>query len=145
LIQASSMAITSQCMITLRPGSVFCFRTISFVANERGILHRIADPPEKRPSSEISEKVGTRQQMAQPHAPDEDYLLQVESREFTCPKNPIIHFTDKGVDTGYKKEGSKRSWNGAPPSRLSGTFALKEGRKGIRHRSNSFLPRHPLH
>jgi hypothetical protein len=59
-------------------------------------------------------------------APDEDYLLQVENREFTCSKNPIIHFAHKGVDTDYKKEGSKRSWNGAPPSRLSSTFALNE-------------------
>jgi hypothetical protein len=40
---------------------------------------------------------------------DEDYLLQVESREFTCPKNPIVHFAHKGVDTDYKKEGSKCS------------------------------------
>jgi succinate dehydrogenase/fumarate reductase flavoprotein subunit len=73
-------------------------------------------------------------------APDEDYLLQVKSQEFTCPINPIVHFTHKGVDTDYKKEGSKRFWNGAPPSRLSGTFALKEGRKEIHHCSNSFLP-----
>jgi hypothetical protein len=28
------------------------------------------------------------------------------------------------VDTDYKKEGSERSWNKAPPSHLSGTFAL---------------------
>jgi hypothetical protein len=69
LIQASSMAVTSQCKIALRPGSVFCFGTISSVADEKGILHRIADPPEKRPSSEISEKVRTRQRMAQPPAP----------------------------------------------------------------------------
>jgi hypothetical protein len=61
LIQASSMAITSRCKITLRPGSVFCFGTISSIADEKGILHRIADPPEKKPSSEISKKVGTRQ------------------------------------------------------------------------------------
>jgi hypothetical protein len=61
LIQASSMVVTSQCNIALRPGSVFCFGTISSVADEKGLLHRIADPPEKKPSLEISEKVGTRQ------------------------------------------------------------------------------------
>jgi hypothetical protein len=54
---------------TLRPGSVFCFGTISSIADEKGILHSIADPPEKKPSSEISKKVGTRQRMAQPPAP----------------------------------------------------------------------------
>jgi hypothetical protein len=34
----------------------------------------------------------------------------------------------------YKKEKSNHSWkgNGAPPSYLSDTFALKEGRKGAR-------------
>jgi hypothetical protein len=63
------MAVTSPCKIALRPRSVFCFGTISSVADEKGILHRIADPPEKMPSSKISEKVGTRQQIAQPPAP----------------------------------------------------------------------------
>ena len=61
LTQASSMVVTSQCKIALRPRSVFCFGTISSVADEKGILHRIADPSEKRPSSKISEKVGMRQ------------------------------------------------------------------------------------
>jgi hypothetical protein len=39
---------------------------------------------------------------------DKDYFLQVESQEFTCPKNPVVHFAHKGVDTNYKKKGSKR-------------------------------------
>jgi hypothetical protein len=63
------MVVTSQCKIALRPGSVFCLGTISSVADEKGILHRIADPPEKKPSSEISKKVRTRQQRAQSPAP----------------------------------------------------------------------------
>jgi hypothetical protein len=63
------MAITFQCKIALRPRSVFCFGTISYIADEKGVLHRIADPPEKKPPSEISEKVGTRPQIAQPLAP----------------------------------------------------------------------------
>jgi hypothetical protein len=99
------MAVTSQCKIALHPGSVFCFRTISSVADEKGILHRIADPPERKPSSKISEKVGTKQRIAQPPVPpDKDCLLQVESREFTCPKNPVVHFAHKGVDTYYKEK-----------------------------------------
>jgi hypothetical protein len=68
LIQVSSMAITFQHKIALRPGSVFCFGTISSVADEEGILHLIADPPEKKPSSKISEKAETGQQIAQPPA-----------------------------------------------------------------------------
>jgi hypothetical protein len=68
LIQASSMAVTSQCKITLRPGFVFCFGTILSVADEKGILHRIADPPEKKLSLEIPRKAGTRHQTSQPPA-----------------------------------------------------------------------------
>jgi hypothetical protein len=63
LIQASSIAITFQHKITLRPGSMFCFGTISFVADEEGILHRIADPPKKKPSLKISEKARTKQEI----------------------------------------------------------------------------------
>jgi hypothetical protein len=63
------MVITFQYKIAFRPGSVFCFGTISSVADEEGIPHHIADPPEKKPSLKISEKAGTRQQIAQPPAP----------------------------------------------------------------------------
>jgi hypothetical protein len=69
LIQASSMAITFQYKIALRPGSAFCFGTISSMADEEGILHRIADPPEKKPSPKVSKKARTRQQIAQPPTP----------------------------------------------------------------------------
>jgi hypothetical protein len=64
LIQASSMAIIFQYKIVPRPGSVFCFGTVTSMANEEGILRHITDPPEI-----ISEKAGTRQQIAQPPAP----------------------------------------------------------------------------
>jgi hypothetical protein len=45
---------------------VFCFGTISSMANEEGTLHRIADPPERKPSSIISGKAGAKQEKAQP-------------------------------------------------------------------------------
>jgi hypothetical protein len=67
-IQASSMVVTFQHKIILRPGSIFCFGTISSVADEEGTLHRLADPPERKPSSEIFEKIGARQGKAQPPA-----------------------------------------------------------------------------
>jgi hypothetical protein len=57
-IQASSMAVTFHSKITLRPGSVFCFRTISSVADEEGTLHRIADPPKKKSPPTNSENIG---------------------------------------------------------------------------------------
>jgi hypothetical protein len=69
LIQASSTAVTSQCKIALRPRSVFCFGTILSIADEKGNLHRIADPLEKKLSSEISGKAGTKQRTAQPPTP----------------------------------------------------------------------------
>jgi hypothetical protein len=68
LIQASSMAITFQHKIVLRPGSMFCFGTISFVADEEGTLHRITDPSERKPPSTIFGKAGAKQEKAQPPA-----------------------------------------------------------------------------
>jgi hypothetical protein len=60
------MVVTFQHKIILRLGSMFCFGTISSVADEEGTLHPIADPPERKPSLEISEKIGARQEKAQP-------------------------------------------------------------------------------
>jgi hypothetical protein len=66
--QASSIAVTFQHKIILRPGSIFCFGTISSVADEEGTLHRLADPPKRKLSSETSEKIGARQEKMQPPA-----------------------------------------------------------------------------
>jgi hypothetical protein len=55
------MAVTFHSKITLRPGSVFCFRTISSVADEEGTLHHIADPPEKKSPPTNFENVGEAQ------------------------------------------------------------------------------------
>jgi hypothetical protein len=62
------MAVTFQRKIILRPGSVFCFGTISSVADEEGTLHRIADPPRKKSPPATSENIGVRQGKAQPPA-----------------------------------------------------------------------------
>jgi hypothetical protein len=67
-IQASSMAVTFQQKIILRPRSIFCFDTISSVADEEGTLHRLADPPKRELSSETSEKIRVRQEKMQPPA-----------------------------------------------------------------------------
>jgi hypothetical protein len=60
-IQASLMAVTFHSKIALRPGSVFCFGTISSVADEEGTLHRIADSPEKKSPPTNSENAGKAQ------------------------------------------------------------------------------------
>jgi hypothetical protein len=54
------MAVTFQHKIILRPESVFCFGTISSIADEEGTLHRIEDPPERKSSSKISKKIGAK-------------------------------------------------------------------------------------
>jgi hypothetical protein len=55
------MAITFHRKITLRLGSVFCFGTISSIADEEGTLHRIADPPKKKSPPTNSENIGEAQ------------------------------------------------------------------------------------
>jgi hypothetical protein len=62
------MAITSKCKIALRPGTMFCFGTISSIANEEGTLHRVADPLEKKLSSETPRGARIEQRVAQPLA-----------------------------------------------------------------------------
>jgi hypothetical protein len=47
------MAIIFKSKITLSPGAMFYFETISCIAGIEVTLHRIADPPDKRPSSGI--------------------------------------------------------------------------------------------
>jgi hypothetical protein len=58
------MVVTIRSKITVRPGSVFCFETISSIADEEGILHRIADPPEKKSTPTNSENAGKTQPSA---------------------------------------------------------------------------------
>jgi hypothetical protein len=67
-IQASSMAVTFHSKITLHPRSVFCFGTISSIADEEGTLHRLADPPKKKSTPTRSENIGVRKEEAQPPA-----------------------------------------------------------------------------
>jgi hypothetical protein len=68
LIRATSMAITSKCKIALRLGTMFCFGTISSIADEEGTLHRVADPLEKKLSSKIPREAKAEQRVAPPPA-----------------------------------------------------------------------------
>jgi hypothetical protein len=138
------MAVTFQCKIALRPGSVFCFGTISSVADEKGVLHRVTDPLEKKPSSKISKKAGTRQQIAQPPAPQaKTTLCKSRAGNSLTRRTPLSTSSTEEWTQITRKKRSKR--DRGPSGCPSDTFALKEGRKEIHHHSNSFLPRRPLH
>ena len=140
-IQASSMAVTFQHKTVLRPGSMFCFGTISSVADEEGTLHRIADPPERKSSSKISEKIGAKQEKAEPPAlREKDHLQQARSRGSVYPENSIVHLSDRKMDADHKEKGSKgsSSWSFC-------ASILKGERKEDRRGSCSILPRRPLH
>jgi hypothetical protein len=118
------MAITFQHKITLRPRSVFCFGTISSVVDKEGILHRIADPPEKKPSSKISRKARTKQEIAQPPV--------LQAKTTSCKPGAEDSFTQRTpLSTSSterwaqitRKKRNKR--DRGPSSCSSGTFALK--------------------
>jgi hypothetical protein len=55
------MAVTFHSKITFRPRSMFCFGTISSIADEEGTLHRIADPPRKKSPPTNPEDTGEAQ------------------------------------------------------------------------------------
>jgi hypothetical protein len=50
LIHDDSMAIIFNTPITFNAGEVFHFGSLSYIVDQEGILHRIADPSEKRSS-----------------------------------------------------------------------------------------------
>jgi hypothetical protein len=62
------MAITFKCKIALRPGTMFCFGTISCIADEEGTLHHVVDLPEKKLSSEIPKEAEAKKRVAPPPA-----------------------------------------------------------------------------
>jgi hypothetical protein len=109
LIQASSMAITFQHKIILHPGSVFCFRTISSVADEEGTLHRIADPPERKPSSTIYGKAGAKQEKAQPPAlRAKTTSCEPEAEDPSTRRTPLsTSSTEKWTRITRKKEANE--------------------------------------
>jgi hypothetical protein len=54
------MAIIFNTPIAFNVGEVFCFGSLSCIADQEGILHRIVDPSEKRSSPMASiEEVGS--------------------------------------------------------------------------------------
>jgi hypothetical protein len=130
------MAITFQRKIVLRLGPTFCFGTISSVADEEGTLHRIADPPERKPSSTNSGKAGVKQEKAQPPAPrTKTPSCKPGAEGPSTRRTPLsTSSTDKGGEQG---QGSSNC--------SSGTSALKGEQKEARHYNGYILSRRPLH
>jgi hypothetical protein len=139
LIQASSMAIIFQHKIALRPRSVFCFGTISSVADEEGILHHIADPPEKKPSPKISEKTGTRQQIVQPPAPRAKTPSCKPGQRIHLPEEPRCppHPWKGGHGLRGKKEANRIE---ARQAALLAPSPSKEDRKKLVTTATPFYP-----
>jgi hypothetical protein len=103
LIKVSSMAITFKNKITLSPGAMFRFGTISCITDKEGTLHRVADPPEKKPSSGILREARARLWIAPPLA-DRGKMIpcgpgfgspsgeeRSVGRGFAYPKNSVVH------------------------------------------------------
>jgi hypothetical protein len=135
------MTVTFQHKIALCPGSVFCFGTISSVADEEGTLHRIADLRDRKPSSIIAEKDGTKKKIAQPPA--------LRAKTTSCNPGAENSFTQRTMlSTSSTEEWTritrkKRSKD--PSSCPSGASALKGEQKEACRHDNSVLPRRPLY
>src|SRR6187455_3284524 len=122
------MAVTFYSKITLRPGSVFCFGTISSVADEEGTLHRIVDPPERKSSSKIFEKIGAKQEKAEPPALREKTTFSKLGAEGpSTQRTPLSTSpTEKWTRITGKKEANKAKDHQAA---LSVSPSSKESRK----------------
>jgi hypothetical protein len=130
------MAVTFQHKIILRPGSIFSFGTISSVVDEEGTLHRLANPPERKPSSEISEKIRARQEKGQPLA-----LLKKITSSDTRAEGPSARRTPlstsptrEWIQITRKKEAKDHQAD------LSMPLLSKENRKKIAVTATPFYP-----
>jgi hypothetical protein len=133
------MATTFQHKIILCPGSVFCFGTILFVADEEGTLHRIADPPEKKPSPTLSRKVRTKPEIAQlpalrakttSHQPGAEDPTTRRTPLTTSPTERWTRITRKKEPNGVKAR--QAALQVSPPS--------KENRKKLVTTTTPFYP-----
>jgi hypothetical protein len=96
---------------------VFCFGTISSIADEKGTLHRIVDPPKKKFSLEIPRKAGARQRIAQPPAPRakitsyKPKIGNLLARRTPLPTSPTKEWTwiTRKKDAGVPRKGMELS------------------------------------
>jgi hypothetical protein len=136
------MVVTFHRKITLRPGSVFCFGTISSIADEEGTLHRIADSSKKKSTPTRSENIGVRKEKAQPPALRKKIAFGKPGAE-----GPLTRRTP--LSTSSMKEWTqiarKKEANQEEASCSFRSSALKGERKEDRHDRRTILPRRPLH
>jgi hypothetical protein len=123
-IQASSMAVTFYSKITLRPRSVFCFGTISSIADEEGTLHRIADPPKKKSTPTRSENIGVRKEKARPPALRKKIALGKPGAESPLTRRTPLSTspTKEWTQIARKKETGRKQvvLSVPPPSKENG-------------------------
>jgi hypothetical protein len=138
-IQASSMAVTFLHKIVFRPGSTFCFGTISSVADEEGTLHRIANPTKRISSPEISRKIGARQKKAQlPMLRKKIASGKPEAQGPSTRRTPLsTSLTKEWTQITRKKETNKI---GREQVVLSVPLPSKEDRKNIVTTAAPFYP-----
>jgi hypothetical protein len=123
---------------------MFCFGTISSVADKEGILHHIADPPEKKPSLKISRKARTKQEIAQPPALRAKTTSYKPGAENSFARRTPL--STSSTENGHELQGKKRNKRDKGSSSCpSGTSALKGEQKEACRHGNSILPRRPLH
>jgi hypothetical protein len=133
------VAVTFQHKIILHPGSTFCFGTISSVADEEGTLHRIADPPERKSSSEIPGKIRAKQEKAQPPAPRKKITFSKLGVQGSSTRRTPLSTSPTGEWTRItrKKETNEiERWQAG----LSAPSSSKEGRKRVATTTVPFYP-----
>jgi hypothetical protein len=133
------MAVTFQHKIILRPRSTFCFGTISSVADEEGTLHRIADPLERKSSSEIPGKIRAKQEKVQPPAPRKKITFsKLEVQGSSTRRTPLSTSpTGEWTRITRKKEMNEiERWQAG----LSAPSSSKEGRKRVATTTVPFYP-----
>jgi hypothetical protein len=125
------MAITFQHKIILRPGSVFCFGTISSVADEEGTLHRIADPPRRKSPPTTSENIRVKQGKAQPPALRKKIAFSKPGAEGPLTRRTPLS-TDSRLEGGVNRAKLKFSQIITTTSRVSVRNINESTREGAK-------------
>jgi hypothetical protein len=160
-INADSMVVVFKSMITFSPGAVFCFGTISYVADAEGTLHHIMTSLERKsPSGSPKEAVAKPRTMPtktpsmalRSMVPHESRLEIPKGRRsvdngLPNSTNSIVHLARQGVDMDHPAKGDKHSkpGQGSAADRHPDCSTLKGEREGTHRYTHTFLPKNPLH
>jgi hypothetical protein len=130
------MVVTFQHKIILCPGSMFCFGTISSIADEEGTLHRIVDPSERKFSSKVSEKIGAKQEKAQPPVLQKKITFSKPGAECPSARRTPLSTSPTGEWTRITRKKEAKDHQAG----LSMPPSSKENRKKIAVTAASFYP-----